>query len=234
MKNFFLFLLFTLLIACNTANNTASHDKVTPEIKAWEPDIAKFEQLDKSETYPPDAIMFAGSSSIRLWYTLAADMSPYPVIQRGYGGAKLSDFAYYAHRIFDPHQCRAYVIFVANDITGNSDDKTPVQVDSLCNRVIDIIRTKHPDAPVFWISTTPTSSRWSVWPEIKQANNLIKETCESRQNTWFISTDTAYLNKKGMPNDSLFRDDRLHLNATGYAKWTQIIKGELNKVLETQ
>ncbi len=234
MKKFLLLSLFPLLFACNSSHNKTIQNQVSPEIKAWEPDIAKFEQLDKTETYPADAVMFAGSSSIRLWSTLARDMEPYPVIQRGYGGAKLSDFAYYAHRIFDPHQCRAYVIFVANDITGSTDDKTPEQVDSLCNKVIDIIRSKHPDAPVLWIATTPTSSRWQVWPEIRKANELIEHTCESRKNTWFISTDTAFLNSQGMPNDSLFRDDRLHLNASGYARWTNIIKGEINKVLSDQ
>ena len=234
MKKLLLLPLLTLLLSCNNANNTVTNNQVTPEIKAWEPDIIKFEQLDRSETYPSDAIMFAGSSSIRLWSTLARDMAPYHVIQRGYGGAKLSDFVYYAHRIFDPHQCRAFVIFVANDITGSSDDKTPEQVDSLCNRVIDIIRSKHPDTPVFWIATTPTSSRWTVWPEISQANDLIRLTCENRKNTWFISTDTAYLNVQGTPDDSLFRDDSLHLNDKGYARWNRIIKDQLNKVLANQ
>ena len=37
-----------------------------PEVKAWESEIEKFEQLDIAKSYPPDAIMFAGSSSIRL------------------------------------------------------------------------------------------------------------------------------------------------------------------------
>ncbi len=234
MKKYLLLLLPCLLLSCNNANRTAPQNQASPEIKAWEPDIVKFEQLDKSEAYPSDAIMFAGSSSIRLWSTLAKDMKPYPVIQRGYGGAKLSDFVYYAHRIFDPHQCRAFVIFVANDITGSNEDRSPEQVDSLCNQVIDIIRSKHPDTPIFWIATTPTSSRWTVWPEIRKANDLIGQTCKKRKNTWFISTDSAYLNDQGMPNDSLFRDDRLHLNDRGYAIWTRIINDEMNRVLVNQ
>ncbi len=158
-------------------------------------------------------------------------MSPYPVIQRGYGGAKLSDFAIYASRIFNPHQCRAIVIFVANDITGSDEDKTPEQVAALCQQVLDTIRVRHPQTPVFWIETTPTSSRWTVWPRIKEANDLIKNICDTQSNTWFISTDSSFLNEKGLPNDKLFRDDRLHLNSDGYEIWTGIIKDELNKVL---
>src|SRR5512139_715640 len=74
-----------------------------PSVISWEQDIKAFEHLDSVETYTTEAILFAGSSSIRLWSTLAVDMAPYPVIQRGYGGAKLSDFAVYVDRIVYPH-----------------------------------------------------------------------------------------------------------------------------------
>ena len=47
-----------------------------PEVQAWENDIQKFEHLDNSEIYSDDAIIFAGSSSIRLWSTLEQDMAP--------------------------------------------------------------------------------------------------------------------------------------------------------------
>ena len=110
-----------LLLSCSPVKKYQD----LPEVLAWENDIQKFEQLDKSEKYSQDAILFAGSSSIRLWTTLESDMSPYPVIQRGYGGARLSDFAVYADRIIAPHPCRAIVIFIANDITGSEADKSP-------------------------------------------------------------------------------------------------------------
>lgn len=202
-----------------------------PEVKSWENDIQKFEQLDKTESYPDDAILFAGSSSIRLWSTLARDMSPYHIIQRGYGGAKLSDFAVYASRIFNPHPYSAIVIFVANDITGTDKDKKPEEVAELFRNVLKTIRKTHPLTPVFWIEITPTSSRWSVWPEIQKANTLIKNICNKGINTHFITTSYAFLNEKGLPKDELFRDDKLHLTEDGYAVWTGIIKKELEKNL---
>jgi hypothetical protein len=111
-------LLFILLLSCSPLKIW----KDIPEVKAWEPEIQKFEKLDKTVQYPDDAILFAGSSSIRRWETLTEDMAPYNVIQRGYGGAKLSDFAVYASRIFSHHPCSALVLFIANDITGNAND----------------------------------------------------------------------------------------------------------------
>ncbi len=225
----YIFLLLSILIlSCSPVKKY----ETLPEVKAWDNDIRKFEQLDKSEIYPDNAIFFAGSSSIRLWTTLAKDMAPYPVIQRGYGGAKLSDFAVYAKRIFDPHKCRAIVIFIANDIMATPQDKSPDEVAALFRNVLKTIRSTHPVTPVFWIAVTPTASRWKVWPQIQTANSKIQKICEDQKNTYFIKTDYAFLNDKGLPIEEYFRNDKLHLTEKGYAIWTGIIKKELDRVLE--
>jgi hypothetical protein len=203
----------------------------SPEPDYWERDIRKFEHLDSTETYPANAILFAGSSSIRLWSTLAGDMAPYPVIQRGYGGARLSDFSVFAGRIIYPHPCRGIVLFVANDITGSQTDKTPEEVRDLFLDVLDTIRAKFPDTPVFWIAITPTGLRWKAWPQIEKANMLIQKACKKQNNTYFISTKSYFLNSSGLPKDELFREDRLHLNEEGYKVWTSVIKKELEKVI---
>jgi len=227
MIRYIFLLLSVLILSCSPIKKY----QTLPEVKAWENDIQKFEQLDKSDKYSENAILFAGSSSIRLWTTLEKDMAPYPVIQRGYGGAKLSDFAVYAKRIFDPHQCRAVVIFIANDITGTPQDKSPDEVASLFSNMLKTIRATHPKTPVFWIAITPTASRWKVWPQIQTVNNKIQKICENQKNTYFIKTDYAYLNDKGLPITEYFRDDKLHLTEKGYSVWTEIIKKELNMVL---
>ena len=222
-----LLLLSIVLLSCSPVKKYRD----LPEVIAWENDIREFEQLDKSEKYSPEAVMFAGSSSIRLWVTLETDMSPYPVIQRGYGGARLSDFAVYADRIFAPHPCRAIVIFIANDITGGESDKSPREVAELFRYLVKIIRKTHPDTPVFWIAVTPTASRWSVWDKIQEANTRISDICDDRDNTWFIRTDFAFLDANGKPRTELFIEDKLHLNRQGYAVWTEIVKKELEKVI---
>jgi len=228
MRHISVLLLALLLAACSPVSKYES----LPEVKAWESDIVKFEQLDRSDSYPKESIIFAGSSSIRLWSTLAEDMAPYPVIQRGYGGAKLSDFAVYSGRIFDPHEFRAAVIFIANDITGSDQDKSPEEVLALYKSLIKTIRKKHKDVPVFWIAITPSSSRWKAWPQIQKANNLIKEYSENNTNLYFITTDFAFIGNDGKPKNELFRDDLLHLNDKGYDVWQEIIKKELDRVLE--
>ena len=134
----FRLLTFSVLLVGILASCNVSRKYTAEATKNWEKDILKFEQLDKSENDPGNAILFAGSSSIRLWTTLKEDVAPYTVIQRGFGGSKFSDLAVYAKRIVYPHQFRALVIFEANDITGSKTDKSPEEVVKIFG---DIIRT---------------------------------------------------------------------------------------------
>ena len=224
-------LLFSALIVVILSCSPLREYSELPEVKSWEPEIGKLVNLSKTESYTDDAIIFAGSSSIRLWSTLPEDMAPFNIIQRGYGGARLSDFAVYADRIFSPLPARALVLFIANDITGGEKDKSPGEVKKLFLYVVKTFRKSHPGAPVFWIAITPTESRWKAWPRISEANDLIRETCENRSNLYFIRTDYAFLNEKGEPRAELFRPDKLHLNTEGYKVWTEIIKKELSRML---
>lgn len=205
--------------------------KYKESVKGWEADIREFEHLDSTTRYPDDAILFMGSSSIRLWSTLQEDMKPYHTIQRGFGGSKISDLAWYTPRIVYPHKAQAIVIFIANDITGSGNDKTPQEIAGLFKNIVKTIRKKLPDVPVFYISVTPTESRWKVWPRIRQGNELVKEQCTKLEDVYFIETTPYFLNGEGKPKSDLFRADKLHLNEKGYEVWSGVIKKELDKVL---
>jgi len=219
-------LLAGFLVSCNVSR------KYTKEAtQKWETDIVKFEQLDQREKDPADAILFAGSSSIRLWSSLKADVAPYPVIQRGFGGSKFSDLAVYVRRIVYPHQFRALVIFEANDITGSDADKSPGEVVKLFRNIIRNVRQKYPDQPIFLVEITPTPSRWAVWPVVKQTNQMLKESCIKMHNTYFIETASAYLNEAGEPRKALFIKDMLHQNRDGYIIWGKLISNKLDEIL---
>ncbi len=218
--------LFILVVSCSPLRVYRD----LPEVKAWEPEIEKLTALNDTEQYADDAVVFAGSSSIRLWKTLDSDMKPHNVIRRGYGGAKLSDYGVYANRIFENIPGKALVLFIANDITGSEKDKSPGEIKKLFLSIVKTFRKTHPGAPVFWIAITPTSSRWKAWTAIKEANEIIRKTCEKGKDLYFIQTDFVFLNEQGLPRDELFLDDKLHLNEGGYRVWTEIIKKELDKV----
>jgi hypothetical protein len=228
----FRLLLSSILLAGFLASCNVSRKYTAEATKNWEKDILKFEQQDKSEKDPANAILFAGSSSIRLWSTLKDDVAPYPVIQRGFGGSKFSDMAVYAKRIIYPHQFKALVIFEANDITGSKTDKTPAEVVKLFRDIVKTVRKKYADQPIFLFEITPTKSRWAVWPTVKQTNQMLKETCSKLHNTYFIETASSYLNKDGVPRNELFIKDMLHQNHEGYIIWGDLAKKKLDEVLK--
>lgn len=203
------------------------------EVDMWEADMLAFEALDRTNTYPPESILFTGSSSIRLWTTLERDMAPYPVIQRGFGGSKMTDVLKHADRFIGVHTFSAVVVFVANDIHGNPDeDRTPDEVRNLFNDFISKIRGYNPEAPIFIIAITPTNSRWAVWPQSRQANHLLAILADDHKNVIFIPTEDVFLGEDGRPIDDLFVSDQLHLSEAGYGLWTKRLRSYLDPVLE--
>lgn len=202
-----------------------------PASKKWATAISGLEAKDRSETHPDDSILFIGSSSIRRWNTIAIDIAPYHPIQRGYGGAKWTDVAVFADRLISPHKFRAVVFFVGNDIVGGQDDRTPDEVAQLFAYVHARVRAHDADAPIFYVAITPTESRFDAWSQIKAGNTNVKRFCEQSKDTYFIGTESIFLNAAGKPKPELFVSDKLHLSPAGYTVWAAAIKSHLDSVL---
>lgn len=198
----------------------------------WEPAIAAFEALDLESPDPEGAVLLIGSSSIRLWETAAEDLAPYPVIRRGYGGAKFCDAAHFAPRIVTPHRYRAAVVFVGNDIVGGDADKTPEEVARLFGYLADLLRSHQPNAPVICCDVRPAPSRFKAWDKIQRGNAALRTACEQREGVHYLDTSDAFLVEGGgAARADLYGPDRLHLNEAGYAVWSAQIKAEIDRVL---
>ena len=200
-------------------------------VERWENEIAKLEAKDATESHPSNSILFVGSSSILRWSEIKADLAPYHPIQRGYGGAKWSDVAVFAKRLISPHTFRAVVFFVGNDISGSETDKSPEEVAGLFTHVLGAVREHDKQAAVFYVAVTPTPSRFDAWPDIKAANTAARAVCQKSPNTYFIGTESVFLDGTGEPRPELFVADALHLNRDGYLRWAAAIKSHLDTVL---
>jgi lysophospholipase L1-like esterase len=190
----------------------------------WESTIRKFEAHDRMQPPPADIVVFTGSSSITLWSTLEQDMAPLPVINRGFGGSHMNDVVYYAPRLVVAYRPRAVVLFAGtNDIAGTK-PKTAQEVFDGYRAFVGVVHTALPDTPIYYISITPTPSRWKLWPIVQEANRLIREHAAGDPCLHFIDMTDVILGADGKPDRSLFRLDRLHPNKKGYAVWTAKIK----------
>ncbi len=218
-------LLLVLFASCNPVTKLINAD----DVLQWEQDMQVFDSLNTAEDSDMNTLLVTGSSSIRLWDQIQKDLAPFEVMQRGYGGAKLTDFNYYTDRIFKPQQFKAILIFVANDIAGGDHDKSPKEVFQLYKSLVNQIRERNPNTPIFWIEVTPTPSRWHASGEIREAGDLIKKFCKKSEYLFFIDTYDRFMTAGDEPDPSLFRSDMLHLNAEGYELWTEIILGALEQ-----
>lgn len=199
------------------------------EILKWEADISVFDSLNIVEQSNANTLLVAGSSSVRIWNSIHKDLAPYQVMQRGYGGAKMTDFSYYAPRIIKAQQFKAIVIFVANDIAGVESDRTPKEVFRLFKDLVKQVRKRNAATPLCWIEVTPTPKRWDVTKEIQEASGLIEAYCGKHDDLHFISTFDQYTTPEGLPDSTLFLKDMLHMNRSGYQQWVGIIKTSLEE-----
>ena len=199
--------------------------------RTWAADIARLDSLNQMQKKSPQSILFVGSSSIRLWDDIEEDMSPYPVIRRGYGGASYVDVAYYIKELVYPHQFKALVLFAGNDIWGSDSDRSPKEIGRLLNHCIKNVRKRFANKPIFVIEITHVPKRSHLIFEIDAANQVLEKVCQRHEMVHFIPTKQIYLTPEGKIDGTLFRNDQIHQNEVGYKKWTEIIKEAIRKHL---
>src|SRR3954465_10740978 len=91
----------------------------TVDLAKWEPEIRAFQQADRMSPPAPGGILFAGSSSIRLWTTLRDDFRGLPVLNRGFGGSQIREGTAFADRIVIPYRPSLIVFYCgSNDVVA--------------------------------------------------------------------------------------------------------------------
>lgn len=188
----------------------------------WEEAIQAFEQMDETDPPPEGAILFAGSSSIRMWSTLAEDFPDARVINRGFGGSQMSDLIHFADRIVTPYSPRLILVYEGdNDIAAN---KTAEQVFADYQQFVSLVHDQLPDTRIAFIAIKPSLARRALMEEMRKANGLIEEYASARDQLDYIDIFTPMLGEDGEPLPDVFLDDGLHMNAAGYAIWTEAVR----------
>jgi lysophospholipase L1-like esterase len=188
----------------------------------WEKDIQAFEAADKTNPPPRQAILFIGSSSIRLWKTLAQDFPGHRVINRGFGGSEIADSVHFASRIAVPYAPRLIVMYAGgNDLNAG---KSPEQVCADFKAFVAAVRAQLPRTRIAWISVAPNPARWAQVEKVRALNRMVEDVCRAGENLAFINVFSQMLGEDGQPRPEIFSADRLHMNALGYGLWTRIVR----------
>ena len=91
----------------------------------------------------------------------------------------------------------------------------------------EAVRRAQPDVQIALVSIKPSPLRAALLPSIRATNEAIRAYLSSVPNSRFIDVFTQMLDGHGVPRAELFRDDRLHMNTTGYALWRREINARL-------
>jgi len=210
---------FLIVVACAAA--IAAQTQPYTRESVWEKEIASLLEIDKKQTPPQNAVLFVGSSSIRLWTSLREDFPGVNVINRGFGGSNLEDVVFFAPRLVLPYRPKKIVVYSGeNDIeAGQSAENVLADFKAFL-----AFRDKNlPKTPLLYIAMKPGVLRWPIWPEMKRGNELIKTEIRSHKHAQFIDVAESMLGPDGKPLPDIFLADGLHMNAKGYAIWRRIL-----------
>ena len=204
----------------------AGYDVVTSAIR-WQKEILAFAKQDAETAPPANPIVFTGSSSIRMWKTLADDFPGLPVINHGFGGSEVFDSFNYAHLTAIQYKPRQVVLYAGgNDLNAG---KTPERIFADFKAFVARVQAALPETHISFISSAPNPKRWHLIEQIRELNRLVEEFTKTDKRLQFINVYPHMLGPDGKPKPDIFLKDNLHMNEKGYAIWKEVVGPFLTK-----
>ncbi len=232
MKSKLLFLLIAVLaITTFMAFNVSSQERAQNK---WEESIVAFEEWDAKNSTPQNAVLFIGSSSIRWWKT-AELFNEFPVINRGFGGAQISDINYFYKRIVLPYKPKMIVFYCGgNDLL--SAKKTPQQTFVDYRKFSSMVKKSLPKTKLVFLSVKPGPAHWDSQPlqVIREFNAMVEECSRKEETFYYLDAATGMLNNQGKPDPRDYQSDGVHLTYEADKKWAALLKPKLLEIYNQQ
>ena len=204
-----------------------SKETPDPDPKRFSEAIAKFTEDDRANPPAKGGIVFTGSSSIRRW-DLAKSFPKLKPLNRGFGGSHFSDSNHYLEETVLRYEPSVLVVFNgSNDLWKK---KAPAQVMTDFLEFKNRIFKRVPKCRIVLIPVKPSPKRLEIIETERALNKLL--AAEAAKDNRLVLVETMFdslLDASGQPDESLFIEDRLHLNDAGYARWTKLLRPHLMK-----
>jgi lysophospholipase L1-like esterase len=195
--------------ALTTRPASAPHD-----FARWEPEIAAYEAADKVNPPKKGGILFIGSSTIRLWGTLAKDFPQHNVINRGFGGSEIADATHFADRIIFPYEPRQVYLRAGNNDIHNG--RLPRELADDFAGFVSTVHQRLPKTEIIFISLCAVPDRWAEQDKNRELNWLIRQMALDMPRVGYVDAWNISLTNTGYARPDLFRADQLHFNDEGY------------------
>lgn len=210
-----------------TAGAARAAEPADPPPERWTKQVEAYEKRDADHPPTDVAVVFTGSSSIRMWPDLADAFKPMPVLGRGIGGSHVSDQIYWADRLVLRHEPKQIVFYAGdNDVAAG---KTAERVLADFKRFVAKVRKALPKVWIHFLTIKPSPQREKIWPEMARANRLVAAYTATDPRLTTIDGATPMLDDAGRPRRDIFLKDMLHMNRKGYALWVPLVRKALAK-----
>ena len=211
---------YAILLLSVVAGLSAAEGQAAPN--RFEKDIRAFEAADRQSPPPAGAILFVGDSQFTRWKSIHEDLRGYTVINRGFGGSKMSDLLHYTDRIVIPYRPRLIVVNEGgNDIHAG---RTPEEVLADMRAFVERVQVALPGTPIALSGLQPSPARWEEAAVRRRFNGMLREYVATQPKVIFVDLFDAYLGPDGKPREELFIADRLHHSAAGYAVRLRVMR----------
>jgi len=217
-------LLQLLLVALICAASLQAQEK----FPYWK-EVQVFKTQDSLHFPEPGQILFIGSSSFTKWTDVQEYFPKYKILNRAFGGSSLPDLIRYRYDVVYPYEPKQIVMYCGENDFAASDTVSVQTVVSRFQLLFELIRFKYRNTPFAYVSMKPSPSRVHLMPKYVEANSIIKKYLATKKKTAFIDVYSKMLNTDGSPMTDIFVEDRLHMNAKGYAIWKKILQPYLLK-----
>lgn len=208
------------MAACGI-NAVANNEGVTyPDPKRWSKEAEAFTQWDRKNSYPENAVLFVGSSSIVYWPTSEA-FPGFPVINRGFGGSIMADSVYYADAFILKYEPKVVVVYAGDNDCASGIPPETIAGDFMI--LADKIHAVLPATRIVCLSIKLSDSRKEFWPQMRQVNGLYEKYAPTKDYITYVDVDVVLRQDNGLPNPAYYLADRLHLSEKGYAVWNQLL-----------
>jgi len=191
-----------------------------PDATRFSEAMATFARYDAKNSFPADATVFVGSSSIVGWDT-GDRFRGMPLINRGFGGSQMSDLVHYVEETVLKYSPRTVVVYEGDNDT--SAGKRSQQLLEDYREFVEAVLAAQPSTRIIILSIKPSLSRWDVWPEMQASNAAIEAYAQMDARVDFVDIGTAMLGADGLPRPELFVRDGLHMTPAGYDVWDEIV-----------
>jgi lysophospholipase L1-like esterase len=196
----------------------------------FENEIENFRRFDCRNTLSRNPVLFVGSSSIVYWETARA-FPEFPVINRGFGGAGLSDLIHYYNDIIKKHSPAILVVYSDIDIESG---KSPDEAVNAFKVLVNMVREDFPDIPVLILSIKPALVDNFIGKDIRNnkliTNWLLAGLCNEDKNLHYVDVASTMLKHDGNLRKDIFLPDGMHMNSSGYELWNPVIREKIESL----